>query len=34
MVATSSECLNQVSSGHWQTTDTVGLNGVPITPVG
>lgn len=32
--ATTSGCLNQVSAGQWQTTDTVSLNGVAITPVG
>ncbi|MBV9605463.1 MAG: hypothetical protein JO027_10160, partial [Solirubrobacterales bacterium] len=31
--ATTSGCLNQVAAGQWQTTDTVSLNGVPITPV-
>jgi hypothetical protein len=31
--ATTSGCLNQVSAGQWQTTDTVSLNGVPLTPV-
>lgn len=31
--ATTAGCLNEVSAGHWQTTDTVSLNGVPVTPV-
>ena len=32
--ATTSGCLNQVSASEWQTSDTVTLNGVPVTPVG
>jgi hypothetical protein len=32
--ATTSGCLNQVSPSEWQTSDTVTLNGVPVTPVG
>lgn len=32
--ATTSGCLDQVSPSEWQTSDTVTLNGVPVTPVG
>jgi len=32
--ATTSGCLNEVSAGQWQSTDTVSLNGIPVTPVG
>ena len=32
--ATTSGCLNEVSTSEWQTKDTVTLNGVPVTPVG
>jgi hypothetical protein len=31
--ATSSGCLNQASPGKWVTSDTVNLNGIPLTPV-
>lgn len=30
--ATTAGCLDEVSPGTWQTTDTVNLNGVPLTP--
>ena len=30
--ATTTGCLNQTSSGTWQTSDTVAINGVPFTP--
>ncbi len=30
--ATTGGCLNQVSPGTWDTSDTVNLNGVPLTP--
>jgi hypothetical protein len=30
--ATTAGCLNEVTTGHWETSDTVNLNGIPLTP--
>jgi hypothetical protein len=31
--ATTAGCLNETTPGHWVTSDTVNLNGIPLTPV-
>lgn len=31
--ATTAGCLNETSTGHWVTSDTVNLNGIPLIPV-